>query len=851
MGHGAREGLEETNLLVSERKLSKGKFSHAGRAESALTSALSKRQARDHEGEASEAPPQRSAPASTLLEDATQSAKEMERNTPFKGAFATMNKPPLTQVLPLTPDPSSCFREFPISATGKDPSPEARAEEVGKRPTRGEQRASGQGAKEMPFSERNPTLTKGNPNNQAPTMHPSNGPGPTAPKRDDLQGPSPVVQSLVLEADLPEELILELQGVATKKARRKVIRRILGGRASFKTLYECLKLHLPPSFVSTTLLTRGYFLILFDKEEGAIATRKLFSVEWNGLALSFSKYSPDFDASAQGSEVFLTHSIKVQFPDIHEEFRNPKALELLASKVGEVLDIEPADSYIKRPVGPMVTVEVRDISKLAGFIRIPKLVEGAGTSNLVLQRIIYSGLPNQCRKCRRFGNHARACTIIKPRLQEDPAKTKSSGRVNAGETMGSSLAAQRQGEGYTARHPESPILDPKSGKALGCPGQTGSQRSPDGMDPKDQEMEDAGKLPIQLPRMPQHPKVRGSFDLLPQAEGPIIARGTGENPFASPGTVTDDISSRGKLDEGTSEGWIFKAKKRGSTRAAPRLDSPQVPSPTTQRNHSIGDKRGPLHSDMHSSFFEALGIPAPPGREPFRVRLWPVLTRTREEREKTLMRLKEHSPPSLPINIRLKGPGEALEEEWSPDLAWEELIHKVESELKVQILRLNFNIKAKPHLEWAWHEEQNRGGMECTILVHIQTGTSGASIQKRKHLQWVALEQTQSLNNEVPFSLPAHKLLKKASEAAWTRQEPKNSSASFQASPQAARKKRLTRLDMTILKNPELVAQVEAQDALATEQGDINEESIPQRTSADQDTGSIGHAAARTKLSYV
>jgi hypothetical protein len=79
----------------------------------------------------------------------------------------------------------------------------------------------------------------------------------------------------VLEADFLEEMVLEMQGAATKKACRTVIGRILGGRASFKTFYECLKLHLPPSFVSTTLLTRGYFLILFDKEEGAIATRKL------------------------------------------------------------------------------------------------------------------------------------------------------------------------------------------------------------------------------------------------------------------------------------------------------------------------------------------------------------------------------------------------------------------------------------------------------------------------------------------------------------------------------------------------------------------------------------------------
>jgi hypothetical protein len=196
----------------------------------------------------------------------------------------------------------------------------------------------------------------------------------------------------------------------------------LGGRATFKDLHECLKLHLPTSFSSTTLLTRGYFLILFENEEGAIATRKLATVEWSGLSLSFSRFSPDFDASVQGAEALLTHTIKVQFSDLHEQFRNEKALTIMASKIGEVLDIEAADSYIKRPTGPMVTVEVQDITKLVGFIRIPSMAEGAATTNSVRQKILYFGLSNQCKKCCKFGHHARACNTSKPRPQEGPTQ---------------------------------------------------------------------------------------------------------------------------------------------------------------------------------------------------------------------------------------------------------------------------------------------------------------------------------------------------------------------------------------------------------------------------------------------
>ncbi|CAK9200722.1 unnamed protein product [Sphagnum troendelagicum] len=198
---------------------------------------------------------------------------------------------------------------------------------------------------------------------------------------------------------------------AAKKARRTVIGRTLGGRATLKSLLDCLKLHLPVPLVSINLLTRGYFEVLFEEEESAKATRRLAVVEWSGLSLSFSRYAPNFDASSQGAEVHLTHAIRVQFPDLHEEFKNTRALTLMASKLGEVLEIEAADSYIKRPAGPMVTIELKDISKLPGYIRIPSMAEGTDNIVTIAQKILYFGLPNQCRRCKRFGHHARACII--------------------------------------------------------------------------------------------------------------------------------------------------------------------------------------------------------------------------------------------------------------------------------------------------------------------------------------------------------------------------------------------------------------------------------------------------------
>jgi hypothetical protein len=76
-----------------------------------------------------------------------------------------------------------------------------------------------------------------------------------------------------------------------------VIGRALGGQPTIKALQDCLKLHLPASYTSATLLTKGFFEVLFTDEEGAKFAKKIIMVEWSGLNLSFSWYIPNFDAS--------------------------------------------------------------------------------------------------------------------------------------------------------------------------------------------------------------------------------------------------------------------------------------------------------------------------------------------------------------------------------------------------------------------------------------------------------------------------------------------------------------------------------------------------------------------------
>jgi hypothetical protein len=92
-----------------------------------------------------------------------------------------------------------------------------------------------------------------------------------------------------------------MQEGVVHKTRRMVIGKAMGRRPTIKALQDCFKLHLPASYTSITLLTRGFFEVLFMDEKGAKFARKITTVEWSGLNLSFSRYIPNFDASVQGA----------------------------------------------------------------------------------------------------------------------------------------------------------------------------------------------------------------------------------------------------------------------------------------------------------------------------------------------------------------------------------------------------------------------------------------------------------------------------------------------------------------------------------------------------------------------
>jgi len=132
-----------------------------------------------------------------------------------------------------------------------------------------------------------------------------------------------------------------------------------------------------------------------------------------------------------------------------------------------------------------------------------------------------------------------------------------------------------------------------------------------------------------------------------------------------------------------------------------------------------------------------LGISAPTNKEPFKVRIWPVLIKDKDDQKEVLMHSKPNTLPSLPLSIRYVGPAIEPEVEWTPNAAWADLIHQVELELEEQILRFKFTISERPQLEWSWKEELSRGG---DGMHHPRSHSHGSKRGERSEKEAPSLE---------------------------------------------------------------------------------------------------------------
>ncbi|CAN5962063.1 unnamed protein product [Sphagnum jensenii] len=125
----------------------------------------------------------------------------------------------------------------------------------------------------------------------------------------------------------------------------------------------------------------------------------------------------------------------------------------------------------------------------------------------------------------------------------------------------------------------------------------------------------------------------------------------------------------------------------------------------------------------------------------------------------------EEMKEGLPLSIRITG---LPKEEWTHATALANITQSIESKLEDKIL-------------------------------------NAISVQNKRHLHWRLSDSLTGMNNDIEFSGSAHNLLLKSDPVSIDRQACKSETANQLASPQAIRKKRFTKLDLSKLEPQRVV----------------------------------------------
>jgi len=181
----------------------------------------------------------------------------------------------------------------------------------------------------------------------------------------------------------------------------QIVRRFL----AFHELNAWTKEMLHNTLESIVLLGNGYFEATFLTEVGSL--HALAGKYFMGASeVILARWSTLFSLEQIEMEAKLRYSIWLQIQRLGKHLRNETCLLIgLASKLGRVLKVKTLEFYRAKTVGYHIKILRGSIHDLPKTI----VIAGEKLGEATKHGLLFSGLPNQCRKCQKFSHFAKHC----------------------------------------------------------------------------------------------------------------------------------------------------------------------------------------------------------------------------------------------------------------------------------------------------------------------------------------------------------------------------------------------------------------------------------------------------------
>jgi hypothetical protein len=200
-------------------------------------------------------------------------------------------------------------------------------------------------------------------------------------------------------------LLADLQTQCNSKASVTLLGRIQGKHPGLQALTAWAQETLHSSLVLLSLQANNVFEVTFDKPEGRLHALNLADLMCESAAIFFFSWHPHYDASAPNDTENLDYPVWMQVANLCQVLRGDKVLQEIGEQIGQVISIDNSEAYKAKLFGPRIRLLVKDIDDLPHTVVIPRL-DGKGTIEHALE---FSGLPNQCGRCRARDHQVRHC----------------------------------------------------------------------------------------------------------------------------------------------------------------------------------------------------------------------------------------------------------------------------------------------------------------------------------------------------------------------------------------------------------------------------------------------------------
>jgi hypothetical protein len=506
---------------------------------------------------------------------------------------------------------------------------------------------------------------------------------------------------------VPEALRTFVQASCAEKAKVSLLGRIYGKHPGLKALTAWARATLHSSLKLLSLKANNLFELSFSEPEGRIHALTQTELVCDNATISFASWRPHFDANIQQETNQLDFPIWVQIVDLCQPLRDDAYLRNIGAHIGQVIAIDNSEAYKAKLFGPRIRILVRDINNLPKTAVLPRVDEEGD----VEYHLEYSGLPNQCGRCRARDHQFRQCPRRDLKPKEHQVRNK---HVNVAPATGTQQPINQ----HPASPPRTEQTTPNDSRRGPLPQRLNFITET----PKATPIAEANtiEVPPSPPTQPIEPKIPPELqpnDLnFPQLSSP------------SPGNTSTPPPTQTTQPPGTPHTFIWRKKPPVEEQEKGKGKLKTHSAPITRQ----GYRTGRLAEDL----WEVLNIPGTPASARKTVRVLPLLTKNYTHTEYLVDNSKSSFAPISTVQIAEVLAGIP----WTLTRARLHIVNEVSHALhKVLIFNNQNNTPIHKWEQGIWHSQwttTEEGEHTCTLYAHIAIPESKLKIRKGKEFGW-------------------------------------------------------------------------------------------------------------------